>query len=229
MRFQWIRDLRMWVGKYEVSNHQFLTFDRQHDSGAHDEITLNDAQQPVVRVTWTVAQAYCRWLTEIFGDALPDGYVFRLPTEAEWTTFARCGTDREYPWGDQFPPDYGNFSDRDARDKLTNWRGIEAYKDGFAVTCPVEQSGENEWGLFGVGGNVWEWCDDWYEETQLYRVRRGGSWFFDSEISLRVDYRGFDLANASYDTIGFRVVAGPVVSKVAGALPEERDSRPVRE
>ena len=217
LEFVWIQDLRMWVGKHEVSNAGFKVFDIHHDSGEHEGLSLNGPQQPAVQVDWTSAKAYCRWLTRVYGRMLPDRYEFRLPTETEWIAYARCGTQRKYPWGDTLPPRMGNYSDNKAKSALSNWRGIKGYDDGFGVTCPVADSGVNEWGLAGVGGNAWEWCEDWYEDAQLYRTRRGGSWYFDGELSLRVDYRGFDLPNANYDTIGFRVVAGPKFEAEASA------------
>jgi formylglycine-generating enzyme required for sulfatase activity len=75
------------------------------------------------------------------------------------------------------------------------------------VTCPVSQSGYNEWGIYGLAGNVWEWCLDWYTAKREYRVRRGGSWDFDTEPNLRINTIGFDRPEVRDDTIGFRVVA----------------------
>ena len=209
MELVWVESLDAWVGKYEVSNGEFRCFRPRHDSLFHESFSLNTDNQPVVRVSWIDAMAFCDWLNVNYWDKLPADCEFRLPTEKEWQEVASCGTDRKYPWGNEWPPAYGNFSDMTARMNLPNWRGISGYSDGYPVTCPVTESGENEWGLFGLAGNVWEWCADWFDESQQGRVRRGGSWDFDPEASLRVAARGFDRPDARYNTIGFRVVVAP--------------------
>jgi formylglycine-generating enzyme required for sulfatase activity len=70
----------------------------------------------------------------------------------------------------------------------------------------VRESGENPWGLFGMGGNAWEWCQDWFDAEHKYKVRAGGSWDFDQRENLRINAYGFDRPDARYDTIGFRVL-----------------------
>ena len=65
----------------------------------------------------------------------------------------------------------------------------------------------NEWGIYGLAGNVWEWCSDWLDDKdRRYKLRKGGSWDFDPKSSLRVVAKGIDLPTAKYDTIGFRVI-----------------------
>ncbi|MCE9615692.1 MAG: SUMF1/EgtB/PvdO family nonheme iron enzyme [Lentisphaerae bacterium] len=207
MVFEWIRPLKLWAGKYEVSNGQFRRFRPSHDSRFRENYTLNGSEQPVVFVSWQDAQDFCEWLNRTYQDRLPKGFRFRLPYSVEWTVLARCGENRKYPWGNRWPPAYGNFADLTAREHLAEWNGITHYDDGSVVTCPVSQSGMNEWGLYGIAGNVWEWCDDWYDRGHRYRVRRGGSWDFDGEPNLRISAIGFDRPAVKDDTIGFRVVA----------------------
>jgi formylglycine-generating enzyme required for sulfatase activity len=160
-------------------------------------------------VSWNQAHAYCEWLNRAFADKVPKGATFRLPTDAEWMTVAKAGDDRIYPWGNSWPPEYGNFSDLTARRELPSWEGIAHYDDGFAVTCPVYASGANAAEIFGLAGNVWEWCEDWYDDARRYKVRHGGCWDFDTKDNVRIDSRGLDQPDASYDTIGFRVVVQP--------------------
>jgi formylglycine-generating enzyme required for sulfatase activity len=230
MDFVWIEPLGPWIGRYEVTNGQFRRFRPDHDSLFRNAYTLNDSAQPAVMVSWVDAQAFARWLNERFADRLPAGWGFRLLHEDEWRRAARCGDDRIYPWGSDWPPRFGNYSDQSAREAFADWEGIEEYDDGFPVACPVAESGANAWDLHGVGGNVWEWCSDWLDTNRLYKVRCGGGWDFDVQANLRVDARGFDLPTLRDDTIGFRMAiaeARPTEStppKVGSAAPEADDS-----
>ncbi|MBM4142700.1 MAG: hypothetical protein FJ225_03770 [Lentisphaerae bacterium] len=203
--FVWIEPLGIWVGEYEVTNGQYRCFRPRHRSLFFERHSLDGDDQPVVNVSWNDAADYCAWLNKFCGDRIPLHSAYRLPTDREWTAFARCGTERKYPWGDAMPPAYGNYSDFSAR-ALPGWRGFADYNDGFAVSCPVSRSGANEWGLYGVGGNVWEWCADRFDAADPARSRRGGCWDFDGETALRVEWRGVDRPEARYDTIGFRIV-----------------------
>lgn len=210
LSFVWIPETGIWFGKYEITNNRYRRFAPGHSSRRIEGLTLNDPEQPAVYVSWNDADAYCSWLNTNFTDRIPAGYEFRLPTEAEWMIAAGAGTLRTYPWGDQWPPLYGNLSDQTARGSLSQWRGISGYDDGYAVTAPVENSGMNEIGIFGLAGNVWEWTRDWQDgATPVYKIRKGGSWDFDEQDSLRIDARGLDRPEARYDTIGFRVVVAP--------------------
>jgi len=218
LSFAWVEKLRLWVGTYEVTNGQFRRFKPKHKSMFHDGFSLNGNDQPAVYVSWHNAMAYCKWLNRNYIDRTPRGCSFRLPTDDEWQAVAQCGDNRLYPWGNRWPPKYGNFSDLAARTAFTNWEGIRHYDDGYAVTCPVSDSGSNEWGIYGLAGNVWEWCSDWYDAGRTYKIRRGGCWDFDGEASLRVDARGFDRPEARYDTVGFRLFVsrkGPPMVRTA--------------
>ena len=206
MGFVWVEQLQLWVGKFEVTNRQYERYFPAHRSRSFEGFALNEPDQPVVHVSWQDADAFCTWLNTQFAERIPTGMVFRLPTGREWTVIASCGDARHYPWGNDWPPRYGNFSDTAARAQLSQWRGIAGYNDGYPVSCPVQNSGMNEWGIYGLGGNVWEWTLDWYDSAQTFRSRRGGSWDFDERANLEIGAVGFDRPDARYDTIGFRVV-----------------------
>jgi serine/threonine protein kinase len=174
MEFVWIKALNCWVGKYEVTNGEYRKFKAKHDSntrvdsngstyaGDHRGNSVNGDDNPVVLVSMNDAQAFARWLTEREKQMgrLPQHLQFRLPTEVEWNSFAQCGDNRIFPWGNDWPPLFGNYGDNE-------------YNDGFpSSTCPVQKSGRNDWGLYGIGGNAWEWTVD----SNGRPVEKGGSW-----------------------------------------------------
>lgn len=164
---------------------------------------------PAVNVNWDDACAFCRWLTakERKEGRITEHQSYRLPTDAEWTAAATAGSaeagtpeDRwkkscTWPWGSYWPPlpGDGNFGP-----------GLKA--DAYEVTAPVGQFKANALGLYDLGGNVWEWCDDWYNAARVTRALRGGSWNDDQPGSLLTTYRFSGTMNLASDDIGFRVV-----------------------
>ena len=171
MEFVWIDALECWVGKYVVTNREYRRFKPEHNSGAFEGYPLNGPRQPVVEVSCDDAVAFAEWVNR--NAQLPAGCNCRLPDGKEWLTFARCGDGRTYPWGNEMPPRYGNYHGQEGAGSLDK---IGKYNDGYPVTCPVEKSGKNEWGLYGVGGNVWQWTSEWYDNTHECRVLRGAAW-----------------------------------------------------
>ncbi|HET6280496.1 MAG TPA: SUMF1/EgtB/PvdO family nonheme iron enzyme [Polyangia bacterium] len=117
----------------------------------------SDDQHPATGVSWKDAQAYCRYAGG------------RLPTEAEWEKAAR-GTDaREYPWGNEALCDRGNWGNFDGE-------GPCAGKNpGRPVAVGQYPGGASPYGVLDLGGNVWEWVADRYDEDPSRRVVRGGS------------------------------------------------------
>jgi formylglycine-generating enzyme required for sulfatase activity len=167
-----------YIGVHEVTNADFRQFRAAHKSGIYKEETLDLDRQPVVRVGWQDAAAFCNWLSA--RDGLPPAYVgqpgslrlaqpvttgYRLPTEAEWEFVARwdgSAAARRYPWGDALPVPArsGNYADQSAL--YLSPTVITGYDDGHRVAAPVGSFPANPLGLHDLGGNVSEWTTDRY-------------------------------------------------------------------
>jgi formylglycine-generating enzyme required for sulfatase activity len=163
-------------------------------------------QHPVERVSWDDAVAFCRTLS-----SMPDEHeakrVYRLPTEAEWEYACRAGGSTVFAFGDTLAPSQANFAFRGDAD-----RPLER-------TSKVGQYPANNYGLYDMHGNVWEWCHDWYDERYYatgstrdpqgpregsFRVVRGGCWR--SQIATcRSAYRNALMPHNRDPYTGFRV------------------------
>ncbi len=169
---------------------------------------------PVVNVSWEDAKAFCHWLSQ------KEGQTYRLPSDHEWSVAVGIG-DREdprqspaeksgklanvYPWGSAWPPPKGsgNFS---GSESASEYDKIEGYTDPFPFTAPVGSFELNHHGIKDLGGNVWEWIDDWYSIDQTYRVLRGGSWNLNDGMLLRSSCRNGNRPSSRYVSRGFRCV-----------------------
>lgn len=155
-----------------------------------------DASLPVVHVSWGDANAYCEWRDK------------RLPTEAEWDLAAGAGNDGEghahYPWGDEPAPE--------GRWVANVWQGDfpvqDDAADGHTYLAPVGSYPPNALGIFDLGGNVWEWCDDWYRPGGAggEKVLKGGSWLCAASYceGYRNANRNHSAPDSGLDNTGFR-------------------------
>lgn len=166
MKFVWVTAMNMWVGTFEVTNGEYRKKEPGHNSDGkykEDYGSANSDRQPVVRIKCSDCVAYAKWMTERDRSAgnLPSGYEYRLPTVEEWITFAQCGDGRKYPWGNNWPPrsgQAGNYSGMERKLDRTLDCMIAGYSDNSIGPCAVEESWMNPWGLYGVGGNVYEYA-----------------------------------------------------------------------
>lgn len=198
--FVWIPSLRIWAGKTEVTVAQFRKFK------ALPGPTPGDGQLPVTGMTYDEAYDYGEWLSkaERAGKGLPDGWRVRLPTEEEWVALASCGNRRDYPWGQSWPPKSGNYGLITGPKFLFFGKKV-VYDDGAAGLARVEDSGANEWGLLGLGGNAWEACGK-YTIGRGFSAWKGGCHANSAKTLLRIDVRNLTGGDERDLSCGFRLV-----------------------
>jgi formylglycine-generating enzyme required for sulfatase activity len=183
-----------YLGVYPVTQEQYAAI-----MGANPS-KFKGATHPVEQVSWTEAQAFCKKASG------RTRRKFRLPTEAEWEYACRAGTQTAYSFGD-------------------DWRGLGDhawYGDNSGQTThPVGEKKPNEFGLYDMHGNVWQWCSDWNSKSHdgkaekdprgpksgksENRVARGGSWLGDVRMC-RSAFRTSSAPDMRLSYFGFRVV-----------------------
>jgi formylglycine-generating enzyme required for sulfatase activity len=228
-----------WMGACEVLNEQYARFDPRHDSRFEDRSSwifseeylgwpLNQPRQPVVRVSWNQAMAFCQWLSKRTGECIT------LHTEAQWEYACRAGTATPF-WYGSIDADFStcaNLGDENLkRLAYDGWRPLSPdlvprdsrFNDRALVTAEAGRYQPNPWGLFDMHGNAAEWTRSSYRpypyRPELDQVRftmttlsgaeekvvRGGSWR-DRPKRSRSAFRLSYPAYQPVFNVGFRVI-----------------------
>ncbi len=211
-----VRVSPFWLAETPVTNRQYEQFMKARPGSEEPRYwrdrQYNQAEQPVVGVSWLEAAAFCEWLAEVSGRRMI------LPTEAQWEFAARSEDGRRYPWGNEEP------------DKT---RAHYEFATDAALPVGSRPAGRGPYGHLDLAGNVWEWCRDAWDE-EAYRRRTGASPTLDpynelpdqtplNEVqracrggavyggarSLRAACRDRRGALGRYQVLGFRVAALP--------------------
>ena len=200
-----------WLGKYEVTQREWEAVMGTNPSGFRE----CGARCPVESVSWDDVQEFIRRLNELESGS---GYVYRLPTEAEWEYAARAGTTGAR---------HGELNE------------VAWYLDNSGrTTHPVGEKRANAWGLHDMRGNVWEWTANWSgaypsgavtdprgPSTGSVRVARGGGWYSGAGY-VRPAGRGTMAPDARRTNIGFRLVRTTSLMIEARSFPMEFERIP---
>jgi formylglycine-generating enzyme required for sulfatase activity len=198
-----------WIASKEVNQSQYLAVMGYNPSYHQGASYVNSGQMPVERVSWNDATAFCASLNaaELAAGRVPNGYCYRLPTEAEWEYCCRAGTTTYWSFGD-----VGLFP---------SWVNFNGYLGRTAV-CGSYPA--NQWQLFDMHGNVYEWVLDAYADylpqavvdpcvlSGALRMYRGGGWPYGVDAyECRSAKRNYGLDHAWFGT-GFRICLGPILA-----------------
>jgi formylglycine-generating enzyme required for sulfatase activity len=196
-----------WMGRTEVTQSQYQAIMGKNPS------KFKGANNPVEQVSWNDCVEFCKKLTarERKTGRLPVDQEYRLPTEAEWEYCCRAGSKTKYCFGDN-------------ESKLGDYAWYK--KNSESKTHPAAEKKPNDWGLYDMHGNVYEWCQDWFGNypsgaqvdptgpaSGSDRVLRGGSWNYFAG-PCRSAFRGWSTPSLRYIPSGFRLVRSQVAKKV---------------
>ncbi len=211
MRFAEVDGIGILLSIWETRVKDYRSFVNETKRDWPEPGIIQDNNHPAVMVSWEDATQFCRWLTdkEVKAGRIPEGCRYRLPTSAEWslavglktpdytdtTALLQGLSQTEFPWGGGWPPS----------EKAGNYHA-DLGCDSFPTTAPVGSFSPNQFGLFDMGGNVWEWCSDSFKNSIDFRVLRGASWRMRSPGDLLSSIEIGNVGHIRLNTYGFRVV-----------------------
>jgi len=212
-----------YMGLYPVTQGQWMAITGKNPSRFHEVPDFRS--RPVERVSWNDIQKH--FMPGLQQHA-PEGWAFRLPSEAEWEYACRAGSDTAYHFGNELEDGDALVKSNETRKRGRTWVVRRRISDSldrpgpgkeWNETAPVGSYEPNAFGLFDMHGQVWEWCQDTYEEdayakepcldpleerNAALRVLRGGSWNYSAKYS-RSGERYQSAPDAKYFNFGFRV------------------------
>lgn len=226
-----VRDFRVYATDTGYRQKGGITAQKVKETGIINELDIGASWEkpgfpqsedhPVVGVSWNEAKAFLTWLSK------KENLIYRLPTDAEWSAAVGLG---KYPWGNAWPPPVGagNYRNVVWTETVPNKpEDAHIHEDGASKTAPVASFPENKNGFHDLGGNVSEWCEDFFrpdmnsaavrkanpvfEKDKLADgsrglVNRGGSWAEGCSMNLLSGYRARFRPEIRSDNFGFRVV-----------------------
>ncbi len=223
MEFVPVPALNLQVCRHETRVRDYAHFIRQTGREWPEAGFRQTGLHPAVNVSWLDAKAFCEWLGK------KEGRHYRLPTDAEWSILAgvrhleaqgiapkaQPALPGHHPWGLR-PMEKGDGNYCDAAFGHSDFgegygaQWLKTHDDRFAATAPVGSFKANSHGLYDLGGNVWEWCEDWYDPPEsTLKVLRGASWRTGNPERIWSSYRGPDPPDCRLDSAGFRIVLEP--------------------
>jgi formylglycine-generating enzyme required for sulfatase activity len=214
-----------YLGKYEVTQEEWekvMGNKPSHFSpsgGGKDAvkgITEADLKRfQVEMVSWDDAQLFLGKLNQ---RDKQEGWVYRLPKEAEWKYASRGG-----PLADKLDSAFDFDFDKPTNQLLPDQANFRPGKKGLERTCKVGSYPPNRLGLYDMHGNVWEWCDDTLKaaDGDSLRVHRGGCWG-DGARGCLAAHRGPRTPDIRGDWLGFRLARVPVGKEIVKIAPEEK-------
>jgi len=197
-----------WSGVFEVETGNWVKADGANWRHPEDKNLVARDDEPVCQISWNDANAYAKWAGK------------RLPTEAEFEYAARGGlVGKKYSWGDELRPI--------GKPVANWWQGVfpqnNTVEDGYLRRASIKSFPPNNFGLYDIAGNVWEWTSDWYDDnyykkspaenpkgarTGTEKVIRGGSWMCSENYcsNYRVAGRSRATPDTGLNNLGFRCV-----------------------
>jgi len=203
------------ISKYEITYQQYSVFVKDTERSMPSDAGWGKLNRPVINVSWNDANAYAKWLSK------KTNRNFRLASEAQWEYAARAGALTLYSNGNQANKvcQVGNIADQAAKKAGRNWQ-VTKCNDKAVNTSKVGKYRPNEFGLYDMQGNVWEWVQDCYKgdyktaaedgaaagsSSCKNKVIRGGS-FQQTAKHARLSNREKLARNQKANNVGFRII-----------------------